>query len=291
MTHASPIPRKERDVLTMKVMNSPVAEPARPRVAVPGDLPAAPAISLHQVAKTFEGAGVRALDPLSLEVPRGEFVAVLGPSGCGKSTLLRLIGGLYPCDAPGVVRVFGDEVKAPSPHVGIVFQTYNLLPWLNVVANLCLCAQTRGMPRKVIDERVPGMLQVLGLADFAARYPHELSGGMRQRVALGQALITQPDLLLLDEPFGALDALTRDRLNVELLRLCQANRQSVLLVTHSIDEAVFMADRVLVMSPRPGRVVHDIRIDLPRPRDPKVTRLLPEYGRLVTELGEIMGVA
>ncbi|WP_224786102.1 ABC transporter ATP-binding protein [Pandoraea fibrosis] len=291
MRHASHIPRKERDVLTMKVMSSPEADAVRPRAAAPGDGIAAQAISLRKVAKTFEGAGVRALEPLSLEVPRGEFVAVLGPSGCGKSTLLRLIGGLYPCDPSGVVRVFGNEVKAPSPHVGIVFQTYNLLPWLNVIENLCLCAQTRGIPRNVIDERVPGMLKVLGLDDFATRYPHELSGGMRQRVALGQALITQPDLLLLDEPFGALDALTRDRLNVELLRLCQANRQSVLLVTHSIDEAVFMADRVLVMSPRPGRVVHDIRVDLPRPRDPKVTRLLPEYGRLVTELGEIMGVA
>jgi NitT/TauT family transport system ATP-binding protein len=134
------------------------------------------------------------------------------------------------------------------------------------------------------------MLQVLGLADFAACHPHELSGGMRQRVALGQTLIVQPKLLLLDEPFGALDALTRDRLNVELLRLCEANRQTVLLVTHSIDEAVLLADRVLVMSARPGRIVEDLRIELPRPRDPRETRMLPAYAEYITHLGRLMGV-
>jgi NitT/TauT family transport system ATP-binding protein len=134
------------------------------------------------------------------------------------------------------------------------------------------------------------MLEMLGLDQFAERYPHELSGGMRQRAALGQALLMRPDLLLLDEPFGALDALTRDRLNVELLRLCQAHNQSVLLVTHSIDEAVLLADRVLMLSERPGRIVEDVSIELPRPRDPKVTRLLPAYASSVNQLGELMGV-
>ncbi len=249
-----------------------------------------PAIGLASVAKTFGEGAVQALAPIDLALPRGEFTAVLGPSGCGKSTLLRLIAGLFPCDDGGTVSVLGERVVRPSRRVGVVFQTYNLLPWADVMANLRLAAEIRGVPKDVIAERAEAMLGVLGLTDFRRHHPHQLSGGMRQRVALGQALIMQPDVLLLDEPFGALDALTRDKLNVELLRLCQANRQSVLLVTHSIDEAVLLADRVLVMSPRPGRVVEDIPIALPRPRDPRETRLLPAYGEYVTRLGRLMGV-
>ena len=146
------------------------------------------------------------------------------------------------------------------------------------------------MSKETIAERLAPMLEMLGLEQFSERYPHELSGGMRQRVALGQALLMRPDVLLLDEPFGSLDALTRDQLNVELLRLCQAHDQSVLLVTHSIDEAVLLADRVLMLSKRPGRIVEDIPINLPRPRDPRETRLLPAYASSVNQLGELMGV-
>ena len=246
------------------------------------------AIVLQNVSKRF--GDVNALESVSFDLNRGEFIALLGPSGCGKSTLIRLIAGLYPSDPGGEITVFGEPVTRPSRRVGVVFQTYNLLPWLNVSSNLRLAADTRGMPKETVAERLIPMLEMLGLEQFSERYPHELSGGMRQRVALGQALLMRPDVLLLDEPFGSLDALTRDQLNVELLRLCQAHDQSVLLVTHSIDEAVLLADRVLMFSKRPGRIVEDIPINLPRPRDPRETRLLPDYASSVNQLGELMGI-
>ncbi|MED5535971.1 MAG: ABC transporter ATP-binding protein [Pseudomonadota bacterium] len=246
------------------------------------------AIVLQNVSKSF--GDVIALDSVSFDLSRGEFVALLGPSGCGKSTLIRLIAGLYPSDPGGEIAIFGEFVTRPSRRVGVVFQTYNLLPWLSVTSNLRLAADTRGMSKEIVAERLVPMLEMLGLEQFSERYPHELSGGMRQRVALGQALLMRPDVLLLDEPFGSLDALTRDQLNVELLRLCQAHGQSVLLVTHSIDEAVLLADRVLMLSKRPGRIVEDIPINLPRPRDPRETRLLPAYASSVNQLGELMGV-
>jgi len=246
------------------------------------------AVVVQNVSKSF--GDVVALESVSFGLSRGEFIALLGPSGCGKSTLIRLIAGLYPSDPGGEIAVFEELVTRPSRRVGVVFQTYNLLPWLNVTSNLRLAADTRGMPKETVAERLTPMLEMLGLEQFSERYPHELSGGMRQRVALGQALLMRPDVLLLDEPFGSLDALTRDQLNVELLRLCQAHDQSVLLVTHSIDEAVLLADRVLMFSKRPGRIVEDIPINLPRPRDPRETRLLPAYASSVNQLGELMGV-
>ncbi len=249
---------------------------------------AEPAISLRNVAKSF--GDVVALENLSFDIGRGEFVALLGPSGCGKSTLIRLIAGLYAADEGSEISVLGETVARPSKRVGVVFQTYNLLPWLNVSSNLRLAADARGLPEETIAERVEPMLEVLGLTEFAERYPHELSGGMRQRTALGQALVMRPELLLLDEPFGALDALTRDRLNMELLRLIQANDQSVVLVTHSIGEAVLLADRILLLSERPGRIAENIEIDLPRPRDPRATRLLPAYAESVNRLSQLMGV-
>jgi NitT/TauT family transport system ATP-binding protein len=253
-----------------------------------------PAIHLQQVTKRYPGKsrrddGVLALDHISAAIADCEFVALIGPSGCGKSTLLRVIAGL--ADHSGEsVRIFGTEVRAPSPEVGVVFQTANLLPWLNVTANLRLGLDIRGNVPADVDARLKAMLETLGLTDFAQRYPHELSGGMRQRVAIGQALIMNPRVLLMDEPFGALDALTRDRLNVELLRIWQAERKTVLLVTHSIAEAVFLADRVIVMSARPGRILEDVAINIPRPRDPRAVRENAEFGRYVVHLGELMGV-
>lgn len=246
------------------------------------------AIFVRNVAKSF--GDVLALEDISFDMGRGEVVALIGPSGCGKSTLIRLIAGLQSSDPGGEINVLGEAVTRPSRRVGIVFQTYNLLPWLNVTGNLRLAADAQGLAKDTITERIAPMLELLQLTEFAERYPHELSGGMRQRTALGQALMVRPDLLLLDEPFGALDALTRDRLNVELLRLIQADNQSVLLVTHSIGEAVLLADRVLMLSERPGRIVQDIPIGLPRPRDPRATRLLPAFARTVDQLGELMGV-
>lgn len=250
--------------------------------------PRATAIEVRRVSKTYGGAdGVDALDELSFEVREQEFVSILGPSGCGKSTLLRIIAGLTPFTGEGV-SVGGAPVVGPMDDVGVVFQSANLLPWRTVEANLRLGVEIRREAPE--PERLRAMLDMIGLAGFENRYPHELSGGMRQRVAIGQALVRNPQVLLLDEPFGALDALTRDKLNVELLRIWQAEKKTVVLVTHSIPEAILLSDRVLVMSERPGRLIEDVRIDLPRPRDPKVTRVSADFGQYVVRLGELMGV-
>jgi NitT/TauT family transport system ATP-binding protein len=251
-----------------------------------------PAIRLRDVSKTFTAAQrVQALAAVAFDVPQSEFASVLGPSGCGKSTLLRIIAGLIAPDAGASVQVMGHAQSAPSDDVGVVFQTHNLLPWLTVEKNIRLAAEVRRLPAAEIDRRVQAILPVLRLDGFRGSYPHQLSGGMRQRAALGQMLVLLPQVLLLDEPFGALDALTRDQLNVELLRLWQELRKTVLLITHSIPEAVFLSDRVLVMSDRPGRVIEDVTIDLPRPRDPQATKERPEFARYVIHLQKLMGVA
>lgn len=251
------------------------------------------AIHVDKVGKTFDShVRVQALQEVSFTVPRGEFVSILGPSGCGKSTLLRVVSGLLDPDEGGEVRIFGHRQSHldMSDDVGVVFQTHNMLPWDTVEANIRLAAEVRNLPRKELDARVDALLPVLKLEKFRHSYPHQLSGGMRQRAALGQILVTRPKVLLLDEPFGALDALTRDQLNVELLRLWQEMRQTVLLITHSIAEAVFLSDRILVMSEHPGHIIEDIRIDLPRPRDPRASKESVEFGRYVARLGQIMGV-
>jgi NitT/TauT family transport system ATP-binding protein len=270
------------------------SEEVKPGAVATGEAAAdamAAAISVRGVAKTFDARqGVRALEQVDFSVPRGEFVSILGPSGCGKSTLLRMVAGLIQPDAGGDVRVLGHSQTQMSDDVGVVFQTHNMLPWETVEANIRLAAEVRKLPKKDIDERVEALLPILKLEKFRRNYPHELSGGMRQRAALGQILVMRPKVLLLDEPFGALDALTRDQLNVELLRLWQEMRQTVILITHSISEAVFLSDRVLVMSERPGRVIEDIRIDLPRPRDPRTTKEAAAFGHYVVQLGHLMGV-
>ena len=250
------------------------------------------AIRVVGVSKTFVGANeVRALDSVTFHVRRGEFVSILGPSGCGKSTLLRIVAGLIPPDPGGAVEVLGRSQTAPSNEVGVVFQTHNLLPWLTAEANIRLAAEVQGIDATEIRERVEALLPILKLDLFRKAYPHQLSGGMRQRAALGQALVRQPQVLLLDEPFAALDALTRDQLNVELLRLWQEIKKTVILVTHSIAEAVFLSDRVLVISDQPGRIIEDLYIDLPRPRDPTTTKRRPDFSRFVLDLGMLMGIA
>jgi NitT/TauT family transport system ATP-binding protein len=249
------------------------------------------AVGITGVSKTFGASpGVRALDAVDFTIGRGQFVSILGPSGCGKSTLLRIVAGLLRADAGAEVRVLGGVQSGVSDEVGVVFQTHNMLPWETTEANIRLAAEVRGLPKAEIDARLERLLPVLKLEKFRRNYPHELSGGMRQRAALGQTLIVQPQVLLLDEPFGALDALTRDQLNVELLRLWQQMRQTVMLITHSIPEAIFLSDRVLVMSERPGRIVEDIAIDLPRPRDPRATKEAAAFGHYVVQLGRLMGV-
>ncbi len=267
-------------------MNAPAAAPRAP------PLPnAEPGIRVARVAKTFGGrAPVQALADVSFDVGRGELVALLGPSGCGKSTLLRIVAGLMPADPGSAVEILGARHERPASGVGIVFQTHNMLPWLTVESNIKLAAQVQKVEAAELKTRVEAILSVLKLEAFRKNYPHELSGGMRQRAALGQALVLRPQILLLDEPFGALDALTRDQLNVELLRIAQEIKKTVLLVTHSIPEAVFLGDRVLVMSDRPGRVIEDLRIDLPRPRNPRATKGLPEFARYIMHLNRLMGV-
>ncbi len=248
------------------------------------------AIRVGGLTKYYGGAaGTKALEDVDLAIGDCEFVSIIGPSGCGKSTLLRILAGLNPYDA-GSAELFGDAVGAPRDDVGVVFQTSNLLPWLTVRRNLTLALEIRRGKAAADAADVAAMIELLNLKGFEDKFPHELSGGMKHRVAIGQALMQNPRVLLMDEPFGALDALTRDRLNIELLRLWQRDRKTVVLITHSISEAVLLSDRVLVLSERPGRLIADLRIDLPRPRDPSITRDLPAFGDHVVELSRIMGV-
>ena len=195
----------------------------------------------------------------------GEFVSLVGPSGCGKTTLIMIIGGLIAADR-GEVRIHGQTVREPYKNLGIVFQNAELLEWRTSLKNVLLQIEIRGMPVQEYVRVALDLLKSVGLGGFADKYPHELSGGMQQRVALCRALVHDPEILLLDEPFGALDALTRDQMNYDLQRIWHEKRKTAILVTHSIDEAVWLSDRVLVITPRPGRVAEDITIDLPRPR-------------------------
>jgi len=219
------------------------------------------------VGKTYDGkAGrVEALRGINVQCAEGEFVCLLGLSGCGKSTLLQMIAGLEQPTA-GQIIVAGRELDGPSPATSIVFQDHGLFPWMTVRANVAFNLKARGVAKAARCARAEEMLALTSLSEFAGRYPHELSGGMRQRVGIARALTTRPQALLMDEPFGALDAQTRGHLQAELLSIWAMQRTTVLFVTHSIDEAVFLADRVLVFTPRPGRLAADVVVDLPRPR-------------------------
>jgi len=228
---------------------------------------AAPALVLGSVAKEYatrDGAVLPVLSAIDLSVARGEIVVILGASGCGKSTLLRIVAGLDR-DYRGSVRVAGAEVRGPSADRGVVFQEHRLLPWLTVYENVAFAV--RELPEAERKATVDAHLAMVGLGSFAGAYPHQLSGGMAQRVSIARALAARPQLLLLDEPFGALDALTKASMQEELLRIWQAERATLLLVTHDIEEAVFLADRVVLMSERPGSVRDIVAVDLPRPRD------------------------
>jgi NitT/TauT family transport system ATP-binding protein len=234
-----------------------------------------------KVYKTDDGE-VESLKPLSFDVHDGEFVALVGPSGCGKSTLLKLVAGLLPVSA-GEIRVGGAPVRAPQTGVGIVFQSAVLLAWRSVIDNILLQAEMRGLPMREARERARHLIRMTGLEGFENKHPWQLSGGMQQRAALCRALLHDPPVLLMDEPFGALDAMTRERMNLELQRIWLEARKTVLLITHSIPEAVFLADRVLVMSERPGRIAADYAIDLPRPRsfDVMGTPRFADYARTI----------
>ena len=245
---------------------------------------------LSKVYATRDGP-VRALDRVSLSAHRGEFVSILGPSGCGKSTLMMIVAGLLPASA-GLVTVAGRPVTSPITDVGIVFQNPVLLDWRSALGNVLLQAEARRLTGAAALARARRLMEAVGLSGFENRYPHELSGGMRQRVSLCRALIHDPAQLLMDEPFGALDALTRDQMVVDLQRLWNERRKTVLFITHSVAEAVFLSDRVVVMTPRPGRVERVLDIGLPRPRT-LAMRETPEfiaYTRQILELFLARGV-
>lgn len=247
-------------------------------------------LSVRNVSLSYaQPAGTRlpVLDSVTASIGSGEFVSLVGPSGCGKSTLLRIIAGLQrPTHGSAAI---GDQViTEPSSRIAIMFQDANLMPWRTVVQNIALPLEIEGRGPEQRDARARALLPRLGLAEFGDSYPRELSGGMAQRAALGRVLIQEPDVLLLDEPFGALDALTRERLNLEVLALWERFAQTVVMVTHSIDEAIFLADRVLVLGGSPGVLIDDISIALPRPR---TLDLLAEaeYGRLRVTVRRAIG--
>jgi NitT/TauT family transport system ATP-binding protein len=237
---------------------------------------------LSKIYETIEGERIHALSDIDLAVGEGQFVSVVGPSGCGKSTLLRLVAGTLPRTS-GDISLRGMPVTGPRRDIGIVFQTATLLPWRNVLQNTLLPVDVQGLDKTVYGERARSLLQMVGLTGFERKYPFELSGGMQQRVSLTRALVHDPAVLLMDEPFGALDALTREQMNLDLQRIWAAARKTVLLITHSISEAVFLSDRVLVMSPRPGRMIAEFRVDFERPRSLDVMGT-PGFGRLVSEI-------
>jgi NitT/TauT family transport system ATP-binding protein len=225
-------------------------------------------IDVAGVSKTYRsrhGDVVRAVDDVTLEVKEKEFVSLVGPSGCGKSTLLKLVSGLTP-PTRGTIRIRGEEVREPFPDVGFVFQSAVLLPWRTVLDNVLFSIEMLGGSRAGHRERAQALIELAGLAGFERKYPWELSGGMQQRVAICRALVHDPSLLLMDEPFGALDAMTREEMSLELLRIWEERRKTILFVTHSIPEAILLADRVVVMTPRPGRLARVLDITLPRPR-------------------------
>jgi NitT/TauT family transport system ATP-binding protein len=219
---------------------------------------------IKKVYHTNQGQ-VEALAGVSFEVEAGEFLCLVGPSGCGKTTLLRILGALL-APTSGGVRLNGQGLTSPRREISFVFQKANLMPWRTVLDNVALPLEVQGVDKTEARHRSQELLRLVGLPDFERAYPAQLSGGMQQRVAIARALIYGPAILLLDEPFGSLDALTREVLNVELLRIWRMRRQTGVMVTHSIQEAVFLADRVLVMSPRPGRIKAALPISLPRPR-------------------------
>jgi NitT/TauT family transport system ATP-binding protein len=251
-------------------------------------------ISIDNVSKRYSsttGAAIHALSAIGLEIGESEFVSIVGPSGCGKSTLLMIVSGLIP-PSSGSVQISSTKVTRPYTDLGIVFQQDTLLDWRTVLQNVMLQADIRRLPRARMEKRARDLLSLVGLQGFEGMYPHELSGGMRQRVSICRALLHDPILLLMDEPFGALDALTRDQLNIDLLRFWQEARKTVLFVTHSVQEAIFLSDRVIIMSARPGRVEDIVNIDLPRPRTlaMRQTPKFAEYSERISRVFQALGV-
>jgi NitT/TauT family transport system ATP-binding protein len=267
-------------------------DPMKPlRAAASPDVSAASAPSLivaHGLSKTYatDDGDVLALKNIDFEIANGEFVSVVGQSGCGKSTLLKVLGGLLPYTT-GSVALNGKPLRGPSPDAAIVFQSPVLLPWRTVLDNVLLPIEFRKLPMATYRPKALDLLSMVGLKDFGHRYPFELSGGMQQRAAIVRALVQDPRLLLMDEPFGALDAMTREQMNTELLRIWGQSRKTVIFITHSIAEAIFLSDRVIAMTSRPGTIADIIDIDLPRPRDLSVINT-DRFGHYAARLRELL---
>ena len=247
--------------------------------------PAVPEIDLQSVSKRFRNAAV-ALEDISLTIQRGEFVTFLGPSGCGKSTLLRVISGLSPLSG-GDARVNGMTPVNARELMSFIFQDATLLPWRTVEQNVGLGLELEFAAREMRKERVSKMLDLVGLGQVAQRYPRQLSGGMKMRVSIARALVSRPRILLMDEPFAALDEMTRDRLNEELLRLYEEHKWTVLFVTHSVAEAVFLSSRVIILAPHPGRIAHEVQVNLPWPRT-SATRESLEFEEMVMRTSRLL---
>jgi NitT/TauT family transport system ATP-binding protein len=243
-----------------------------------------PLVAATRLSKTFRN-GVAALDQVDLAVPRGAFLSLLGPSGCGKSTLLRLIAGLTQPSAGAILWPGGQGAR-----IGFVFQEPTLMPWADVWHNVYLPLRLEGIDKSTASERIAATLEAMGLEGFAHVYPRELSGGMKMRVSIARALVTEPQLLLLDEPFAALDEITRFRLNEDLLRLWSRHGWTVVFVTHSVFESVFLSNRIVVMTKRPGRVAAEVAIDLPYPREGAL-RTAPEYSAECRKLSQLLAEA
>ena len=250
-------------------------------------------IEVCDVSKTYESerGTVEALRDVSLSIGAGEFVSVVGPSGCGKSTLLRCVSGLEQ-PSTGTISLKGEAVLSPAPSMGMVFQRDVLLDWRNILDNVLFTADFRGLPRKQWIGRAKELLELFGLSEFQNRYPWELSGGMRMRAAICRALLVAPELLLMDEPFAALDAFTRDDLNLELQKISQKTNSTTIFITHNITEAIFLGDKVVVMDRRPGRIALVLGIDLARPRALSVreTPQFAEYGSIIRRTFEKLGI-
>ena len=242
-------------------------------------------IIIKDVNKVFmtEGRELVALKGINLEIPKGQFTCLLGPSGCGKSTLLNAVAG-FALPSSGTITAEGKLVTAPGPDRGMVFQEYALFPWMTVEQNVAFGLEIKGADNAEIARTVGDLLKMLSLWDFRQRFPKDLSGGMRQRVAIARVLALDSPIMLMDEPFGALDALTRRNLQDELLRIWAKLKKTIIFVTHSIEEAIYLADRIVVMTYRPGTVKRDIMVELPRMRDPAA----PEFNALKRELGQLV---
>jgi NitT/TauT family transport system ATP-binding protein len=264
-----------------------MAEP-RPKSAVP-DASGRPVYQIDRMSKTYARNQLVALTDVALTLRKGEFVSVVGSSGCGKSTLLKIMAGLLP-PTSGRVVLEGQPVTGPRADIGMMFQQATLLPWKTTVQNIVLPIEIREgrAAAKAAQPRAMELLKLVGLGDFGHVYPGELSGGMAQRASICRMLISNPAVLLLDEPFSALDELTRDFMNMELQRICAEQQSTAFLVTHSLAEAVILSDRILVMKPRPGRIVEEIVIDLPRPRTLEMINT-PLFGKIVGHIRDILG--